>query len=350
MSSTVLIESRFKLHQTVYDRVLEVQLGELGVEIDSWLWEAVQHEGDRSKIRRVSDSEIRPVAELLRAMSGNVSWRRLALKPYGELGMADVVSMFELLESHLATASLSGNVKHSFSVRTRALLIRYLRARGFPKVERISAFFKSKLPLDRLQHRKLIADEADADADGPLEPLGTLSHANIPELKRKMQARIASPLRRIVAACKSVLERYEAAHIAIMTLVDEPYDKRVVADLADYHLDRLTGTEVRDLTSSLSGPVAARAYVQLFFGVSALNQPLKVKKILVSPLITKYLKGRLGDRYIGGALYAPIWTCMRPLLMCLIIIQKHTMWNSNSVLEMSCRRLSRARFAAEIRN
>ena len=335
MSSSVLLDTRFKLHQTVYDRQLKVQLAELGVAIGSWLWEAVQHEAERSKIRRLAAAEIQPVVDVLRAMAGNVRWRRLALKSFDELSMADIVSMFELLEGHVAATSLSGNVKHSFSLRTRALLLRYLRARGFPKIERISAFFKSKLPLDRNQHRELIADEANADAAAPLEPLGALSHVNIPELKRKMQERIASPLRRIVAACKLELERYEAAHEAVLTLIHEPYDKRVVAALTSYHLGSLAGTEVRDLVSSLNGHAAAHAYIQLFFGDRPLDQPFKVKTLLLQQQVEEYLKERLQDRYIKGVLRAPIWAVMRPLLMCLIIIQRHTMWNSNSVLEMT---------------
>lgn len=327
------IQSVFTLHQTNYFYEVKVDRAQFGLGPSSWVWAAINAEADRSEIRRSQKSEVSACLTVIKSIKSNARWLRLSSKTVEKLTLEDLVLMFSDIESKINESTYSTNVKHSYSLRTRAMLIRYLKVNAFPKIERISIYFKSKLQLDRTKHRELISDLPTESESGAIPPLGTLRHENIADLRRKTEETLLKTLDRISEACRSVLEMNDKACAGIQDLLKEPVDEKLILRLLTFAITGRKEKITRDWVATLDIREVAHAYLHIVL----LRLPSKARRtnlqILRHQEVDEYLRGRL--EFSGGSslLFLQLGD-LRTLLACLLLIQRHTKWNVNSVLEL----------------
>lgn len=300
---------------------------------DSWVWKALLHGARASDLKPLLASEVRSVLSSLQDVGARAEWREIANLPLEKLTMEGVLRCFTILEDCVdARASLGVVSKHSASLRTRALLRRFLEAAGFPKAARINVFFRSRLLLPRVPGRRLISD-APIDLGGSkVPPIGALPHTTIADLRKRTQDVLVGTLDMISAACRETLDEHDQAMARLQEALLEPVSESVVARILDHAATGRYDAKVRAWAAVQPIDELARAYVR----VINLHPTLLRRSfsIIRATEISTYLATRLGVD-VGkplASLFLPLWTTMRPLIACLLILQRHTAWNASSVL------------------
>lgn len=328
------IHTVFTLHQTDYFHEVKVERTQFGLASTAWVWAAINAEADRSEIRRVQKAEISACLKVFESLKSNARWRRLSSKTVKQLEMEDLIFMLSDIEANIDESANSPNVKHSYSIRTRALLKRYLQKEAFPKIERIGIHFKSKFQLDRLQHRKLISDEPLKGEANVTPPLGALRHETVADLRRKTEETLLEVLNTISSACVSVLDAADKAYEGLQSLLREPFDEETVTRLLTHALTGQFDKKTRDWVAKRDIREVSHAYLHIVQHRLCLNERATNLKILRQREIDKYLCERL--ELAGGAyLLFPQLGSLRTLLPCLLLIQRHTRWNVNTALELN---------------
>lgn len=328
------IQTVFTLHQTDYFYEVNVERTQFGLASSSWVWAAINAEADRSEIRRSQRAEVSACLNVLESLKRHVRWRRLSSKTVEQLEMEDLIFMFSDIEDKISENAYSPNVKHSYSLRTRALLKRYLKKKGFPKIERIAVYFKSKLQLDRSQHRKLISDAPVKSGSGVAPPLGALRHENIVNLRRKTEETLLETLDKITSVCGRVLDAVDKQYAGIQTLLREPVDEVVIARLLAHAMTGRFDVKTRAWAATLDIREVAHAYLHIVLRRLPLNERATNLQILRQNEIDKYLCRRLDLARSSYVLFFQVGT-LRTLVACLLLIQRHTKWNVNSALELN---------------
>lgn len=328
------IQTVFTLHQTQYFYEVNVERLQFGLVSSSWVWAAINAEADRSEIRRSQNAEISACLKVLESLKSHVRWRRLSSKTVEQLEMEDLILMFSDIEDKISESAYSPNVKHSYSIRTRALLKRYLKKMGFAKIERVSVYFKSKLQLDRSQHRKLISDMPVKSGSDVVPPLGALRHENIANLRRKTEEALLETLDKITNACVCVLDAADKQYAGVQTLLREPVDEVMLARLLAHALTGRFDVKTRAWVGMLDIREVAHAYLHIVLRCLPLNERATNLQILRQKEIDKYLCRRLDLARSSFVLFFQVGT-LRTLVACLLLIQRHTKWNVNSVLELN---------------
>jgi hypothetical protein len=324
----------FKLHQRAYEYDTPVARSEFGLSRQAWLWQALLLEALRSQGRRLSKSEITSVLSAFKSLRTNVSWLRLANKALDQLTQSDVIELFSLLEKDISSEpSLGGHSKHSRSVRARGLLSRYLLNSGFPKAERIKLLFKTKLPKDPRDHRKLISDQAITDGEDLLPPVSALEHSDLADLRKKVEQTLERPIDMILAASRMTLEACDAATRRLQSLVTEPLNRQAVELLRAHAQYARNPVLASRFAESLPVHELAHAYLHIFQTRNTTDPPMALG-LFRAREVRDYLCARIGVEVQTAPVFLPMWFDVRPMLACLLILICHTQWNSNSVLEL----------------
>jgi hypothetical protein len=336
MPSSTVINTVFKLHQKEYDKAIPIRIGDLGVPETSWVWLACVHEAERSQAKRSQHSEARAVVEVLLGLSTTQAWLEVAALKLQDVQIENVMQAFRIVELHIAQrAQWAGNTKHSHSLRTRALLTRYLTAAQFKKVTLLRSIFKSGLPPDRSKHRQLISDQPIQDGEKVIPPIGALPHENIAQLKLEAQRALQAPLDQIDEVCSKVLDAVDVAFREREKMLAEAVPRDLLTRLAGFIKTSPSTRYLPDWLMDYAVDEVARAYVRLIHqpGEFLLSPP---RNVLRGAEVDAYLVERFGLRSVRrGIVFFPLGIAIDPLLACLLSLQKDTAWNSNVVLELT---------------
>lgn len=341
MAALARIKVVFKLHQREYLSEVPLRRAAYRLRAESWVWKALLHRSRASQVRPFMKGEIANVLTTIEALSKRRAWLAIANKSLADLSMADVLRAFSVVEAEVAKLeSLSALSKHHRSLRTRGTLRSYLEAVDFPKARRLTTFFHSRLPLPRFIGRRLISDVPIALGSKEVPPVGALRHTTIPELRRKTKEALVGVLDEISAACRTVLDEHDQAMLRLNEVKSEPVNEAVVARVLDYATTGRSQVKFFEWAKRQAVEELASAYVKV------INQHhdsiRRTFTITRSREIHRYLTQRLGVD-IGAqwaGLFLPIWVTMRPMIACLLILQRHTAWNANSVIDLESTGLS----------
>lgn len=331
----VVIRTKFKLHQRIYESDISISRQEYGLLEKSWVWQSLKHEGARSQLRRCQSSEVRAVLEVLRRLQSRPSWLQIANTSFDRLDIALVIDAFRLVEREILTVESWGDhSRHNASLRSRALFKRFLEDAQLPLVDRLTVYFKSSIPNQRLKnHRKLISDQPIQSADTLTPPIGALPHLTIKELEASTTKALGDVLDRISEACRKeldLIERVRRKHIELVNGASESVVTRLTYELQTrYHAsDWLKGLAISKL---------ARAYLYI-----AANAPDEIERrggsqrAPRSAEVVEYFAQQAGVRWRSPfLLYFPLGIPLDTLVSCVLVLQRHTAWNVNVVLGLN---------------
>jgi hypothetical protein len=333
MSPRHSIKVVFPLSKRRYEGEVPLSQSRFQLNSNSWVWKALRHEADRSAVQRSQASEVRAVVGALERCIQSPTWLVLARKATPTLD--DVLCAYRAIEETVATVtSWNANTKHSTSLRTRALLTRYLKASRFPKADSVRTLFKSRLLYDPTQRRKLISDGPVTNPDGTTTPpIAALPHRNIAELQAQTEAALSAVLDQIEGVCSHVFDKVDRARAEVAIMLTEPVDEELLLRLADLHSRRKVLQTVPDWLRSHDVADVARVYVRCFQAPGPDGTPLFQ---LRGREIDTYLRSRLGFRSLNTKLICfPLGIGIEVLVACMLALQKETAWNYSVVLEMS---------------
>lgn len=347
MESKPTIRLTARLHQTEYTSDEVLKRSKFGLGTGSWVWTALRHTAQLSEVKRLQKAEVLAALATMERLSVNPRWRRLSNVPMAEVNVDLLMEMFVLLEDDLiAQPTLGSHTKHSTSIRTRKLLLKFLDAQGVAASALVRKRFRSRLPKSRDDHRQLISDDA-VEIDGTkLPPVGAIPHQTLVELQAETERILNRPLEKIRNACGEVFDEYRSAVAKLDDFAREPVDKQLLGYLEGF-VQRGTG---------LSGPrrylneKPIREVAKCYRVIAMRRRKFERFQMFRGIELEAFIKSEFCESWRLESLFGPELYASRVMLACLLVLQCHTKWNCNSVLELQDNWISSTEAPFDIRS
>ncbi len=338
--NSVVLHTKTVVHQKTYRYEIELEASDIGLSKEGWAWAAWVQTAFRSEILPISSGEVEAVIRAFKLIKDSSEAQILLAIPLEALRLSTVCRFYELLEFQIATRadSLSCISKHHLSLRTRRLLNRFLEAVGLESIHRIRSVFKTSLPNPKTG-RALISDKP-IFAGGQLhEPIGAISHLTAEDLRRQTSRILTLPLEQIAAACVSQIDQYERLENWKTEMLRATPDKAVLARLEAIGKKQPNKGEYV-WVKKVSIHTLTVAYLHLLYERLPRKGVAAPRQILRRLEIDAFIEQTLGSLQTGMRWVSPVPQAGQNLLACLLILQIHSHWNVNSVLELTLRSLS----------
>lgn len=330
--STVTVMTRYQLHQRQYVRPIHFSAKELDIDAASWTWlyPALDALAMESVVRRVNSQEVAKVRRHLKLATSSPEWRSLIASPPEQCDAISIAKFFrsfdQVLESNGFTEASSSDV----SRQLRKFLLKYFRTCGIADIRDQVSRLYTPLHSAKTSGRKLISDMPWPGRP----PIDATPHGTFAELKSSIQTRLIGDLDLIIAACCDVLDRYEAAILAIEQFADRELSDARKEDI----INKLINTPWRERWCEAD----IVDYISLFARERKMQttlQPLpSYRNNYLPPTSLNFFRSRLcglsNGTSLGALLSLDVAAPGLVLLACALIIQRATHWNFISVLEL----------------
>lgn len=329
-------KSQSKLHQRVYLRSRTLLLAESGLDASGWVWSTLKTIAATSQHERLQDSQLQVVLNSLREIARDVEWCECANVLPRNLTLECGIKTLEALDNAVDQLHVTGDQKARKASRIRLWLQRGAVILGVPRAERIAVQYRSRFVTGRGQPRKMLSDEKSSPTLEAEFPLGALPHTTVADLIEKERYKREVDLLRVVAAAEAEVEEHFSRHSFLRHLLEfQPTDctARLEREI-NYVREALP-----DWLKSAKPTEVAAAYFQLFNDAEfwARRRGSRVKTPganIVFDFIEEQLKQPIPRYRLVETLVLP-FASQQVLTACLLLIQAHTGWNVNSVLEMT---------------
>lgn len=324
-----------KVHQKTRRTTLECTLAEIEGTAESWLWKALEFASTTSKTKEYFRNEISAPLRLFRDLSTLKEWQQLATLPPHAITMEHIVAIFELIEDATERVpSWSPDTRAASSSYTRSIVLRYFKAWGLPRIENIRTRFKSRLQPHAPSHRRLISDLPSPADSEPIHPVGAIPHRSLEALKEATRAALQGVLDQICDCAISELDLVDAARPRFDAFLAERADDGLIRMLQVAAQQRSTNIPRQLRKASIQSVARACLELRHRYAAEGFRLPRGTE-------VADYLGQRLGrPRAQLPIVFFPLGTQMRPVLACLLLLQRHTGWNVNVVLELTTQGLS----------
>ena len=331
MESKPAIRLKTRLHQTEYTSEEVLKLSRFGLGTESWVWAALCHTAQLSEVKRLQKSEILAALATLERLYANVRWRRLSNVPMAEVTSDLVMEMFVLLEDDLiAQPTLGNHSRHTTSLRTRKLLLNFIDAKGAATAAFVRKRFRTRLRKSHDDHRQLISDDA-VELDGKmLPPVGAIPHQTLRELQTETERILNRPLDKIRDACSAVFQEYQSAIGKLDDLSREPLDKSLFRYLKGFVRRGTALSKSKRLV--VRKPI--RDVVKAYLAIAAQQRNFNRFTMFRGGEIEAFIKQEICQDWRQESVFGPEIYASHVMLACLLVLQCHTKWNCNSVLEL----------------
>lgn len=330
-----------KLHQTVYKKIEEVDVADFKVPVDSWVAAALGRAAAASSLQPLEISIVSKYRKVLCALANSAEWLRCASISPEELTVESLVDAIRCIDAYVSTLDNSTAAgKSQTSYHLRRLLVDFAKYYEVPRVSRLRVIYRTP-HVSRSPGRKMISDWASSGSDVPY-PIGATSFNSPSELREKIAAKISGTLGEIkIAAMREINDIEEIYHRYERLFGSSEVSMDIVERLLEGLANRKQPSNAKKFTEwihSLPINVLAAAYWKI--SQDALRgelEGLSQFRCLRAPEIIEYIKEKclrgcridLFAEFVGNRIID-----QRGMLGCLIILQIHTGWNVNSVLEM----------------
>ncbi|WP_338821176.1 hypothetical protein [Acidovorax temperans] len=327
-----------KTNLTSREKVAEIDLsaGQLGA--GSWVLEAVKDAADRSLLKPVQQDIPRRYRRAILGLATDIEWLRVARCSLEELTVDKVVIAMRQVDAFVTNSGASVRTRYSISDSVRQLMRNFAKARNVPRSGRLSAFYKSPHKAPSGRGRKMISDSPSPGTEHP-HPIGAIPFDSAEELRAKTVAKIVSTLGRIEAAAVSELDEHAAQSVMLDRLLGsievDPELLSRIQQLPFRHYPAASRLPV--WFAGIPARTLAAAYYQicsqaLTHGSGDPFQLISLRSKDIGKWLTT--QGQVGCNDFTLQLLRPRLLSMPTLNACLLILQKHTGWNVNAVLEM----------------
>ena len=332
MSITDSISVTFKLHQRIYESEFMLKQDSYGLVDNSWVWGGLLHASKLSKLRPESNSDTRQVLSLLTLLSANRDWQDLANLDVSVLTIDDVAASFRAIETAIKEQETWGtNTRHRTSIAVRKLLARFLKAIGFPKAASLHIFFRTQLPQDRFKRRQLISDQPLRIGDKQHWPVGAIPHETVEQLQNETDLSLRAILDKIAIICSETLDQIDIAKARQLELASMHIPQSYIDDLLANQRSGRRPAWIRYVPTRFLAAAVVRLARDHFSEVESSK-----RQRLYRTDTQRYLKELYGlpNNQLGLVMF-PLGVSTGVLLACLLLLQIHTAWNANSVLELT---------------
>lgn len=333
---TLVFHTQHKLHKRLYlpERVLNVSAA--GLDIDGWFYEVLSKRASLSAVVREHDAQVHLVLSTLAAISADSGWCEAANTRSNELDVQSGISAIEAMEVALSKCGFEANMLARRAGRLRLWMTHGMISLGVLKADRIPVMYRSRYLIKRSASRGLISDLPSAEGAVRKFPSGATPHGNLKELKAKELKRRTEDLEEIVVACRKELDRHEIIWSRLEALLDDP-DLSLKPKLTA--LMRGHGKAIPKWVRTAEPSKLASTYFAI------LNDPSfwleQGKKPFCAPgfgIVMDYVEDALDQklpRYRLVELFVLEIGSQRVLLSVLLLLQCHSVWNSNTVLDLN---------------
>lgn len=330
-----------KLHQTVYKKIEEVDFADCKVPVESWVAAALGRAAAASSLKPLGISIVSKYQKVLRGLANSPEWLHCASISPEVLTVENLVDAIKCIDAYVSTLdNITKASKSQVSYHLRRLLVDFAKYYEVPRVSRLRVIYRTP-HVSRPAGRKMISDWASLGSDVPY-PVGATPFNSSSELREKIAAKIAGTLGEIKIAAMREINDIEEIHQRYERLFGS---SEVSVDIVERLLEGLANRKCilntkkfTEWINSLPISVLAAAYWKI--SQDALNgrlEGLSQFRCLRAGEIVEYIKGEclqgcridLFAEFVGNKIID-----QRGMLGCLIILQIHTGWNVNSVLEM----------------
>lgn len=330
-----------KLHQTVYKKTEEVDFADCKVPVESWVAAALGRAAAASSLQPLGSSIVSKYQKVLRGLATSPEWLRCASISPEELTVENLVDAIRCIDAYISTLkNITADTRSQFSYHLRRLLVDFAKYHEVPRVSRLRVIYRTP-HVARSTGRQMISDWASLGGDVQ-HPVGAIPFNSPSELREKIAAKIAGTLSEIKIAAirelndiEEIYQRYEQLFGSFEVSVD------VVETLLEGLANRrhnLNTKKFIEWINSLPVSILGAAYWKI--AQDALEgrlEGLTQFTCLRAGEIIEYIRSEclqgcridLFAEFVGNKIID-----QRGMLGCLIILQIHTGWNVNSVLEM----------------
>lgn len=336
----------FKLHQKSYRKVVDADFTGTHLSRSCWVVAAVARHAELSVHSPVAGAVPMAYVKVFRGLATNVSWLQVARVRLEQLDMATVVKAFELVDLYLADASgFTPGTRFRTSMSVRVLL------RDFAVDSKVAMAFGGRA-LYRTPHtkpnssRKMISDDVTAGMEVS-HPIGAIPFENSEQLKSKAIFKVEGILSRIEMSAVKELDELDAKHQKYSDLLcPAKFSAQIFEKLKAYcakpGIQKLPLDDMPAWLRNISVPDLASMYYRIYNDALAgeVQSPVDIycprTREINEWFVNEGLSCNSGIQLAYEFLSKDILES-RSLHACLIILQKHTGWNVNSVLEMTAK-------------
>lgn len=339
MSQNVIalhFQSAFKLHQTEYPRVRTLTTADSKLNEEGWVWKALAYIATTSVHKVLADPQLQLNLRTLVDISTDTAWQRCAGVPESQLTLEKGVETIEALDSAVDELPIGYEEKARRASRLRLWLQRALVLFKVPKADRISVLYRGRFVVSRGVPRPLISDLKTSPTAPPAYPLSAMPHDNVKDLIERERKRREDDLEAVLAAAESEIAKWRGnwellrRHLADVPTPNLTSVVEIVRRQVQHQPPLVVDIDPAELTAIYFKLLSDHQFVSDLPG-----------KALILPGTTKaldHLESILGIGIQRYRLYMHLIRQMPPqrvLMACLLILQAHTTWNVNSVLEMT---------------
>lgn len=332
---TIKFETIYKLHQTVYTKTQLLSPKESRLQRSGWVWVGLSKLAHQSKQKPLQNSAVTVILDTLKRISENVAWIRHANIRFDQVDLESAIRTLEALDAAVDELDISLEEKARRASKLRLQLQRILIAAGIPRSERVAVQYRPMFPSGRGVPRKMISDLKTAPSAEAEHPISALPHRSVKELVVDERKRRERDLKRIETAAFAEIKEHEARFAAIESLLGA--HPSGVSEKLEHEIG-LAREMLPEWMVKTPPQELAAAYFQLLndgdFWRRRQSSRLKAPG---SQIIWNFLDLKLSGPLPRYRLVETLVRVMPPqivLTACLVLIQAHTGWNVNSVLEM----------------
>lgn len=327
--------TQHKLHKRVYlpKRILDISGA--GLDINGWLFDVLQKRATLSILVPEQDQQVQVVLSTLSAILNDSAWCAAANTSLSKMDVHKGISAIEAMETALGKCGFEATMLARRAGRLRLWMTNGMIALGIPKADRIPLMYKSRFQIKRSAPRGLISDLPSAEGKVRRFPSGATPHENLRELKANELQQRTKDLDDVIAACQIELDRHEMIWSRLKVLLNEPDSSLKPLLIALIQGD---GKVIPEWVRQASPSKLASTYFMV------LNEPsfwlAQGKKPICTPgfgTVMDYVDHALNQklpRYRLIELFVREIGSQRVMLSVLLALQCHTVWNSNTVLDL----------------
>lgn len=331
----LVFQTVFKLHQTVYEQERALSSDTCMLHPAGWVWKVLERVALASMHTPLQDPQVVLIVDTLRRISHEAAWLACSRPPPSEVSLEAALETFEALETAVSGLDVPPQQQARRASRVRLWLQRGLLDFGVPRAERLVVHYRPRFVAGRGQPRKMISDLPSAPSAPAEHPIGALPHQSVRELVAAERRRRELDLAKVESAALAELEEHDSRLAAFDALLGAyPTSVRAATEREmEYVAERLP----KWMLETSPHELAATYYQILNDRGFWLRRQSPALRTPGARLVFDFLESAVGQPIPKYRLVETLVRVMAPqqvLTGCLLLLQAHTGWNVNSVLEM----------------
>ncbi|MBB6557534.1 hypothetical protein HNP48_000198 [Acidovorax soli] len=331
-----------KVHQTVYEKVAVVDLVGSGLSPGSWVIAAVGRAAEASRRKPTESAIPNMYQQVFSGLALNMDWLRCARVTPDELTVELLVNAMRHVDDFVASKmDRSQATRSQLSYHVRKLLRDFGVYQQVDRVSRLGVMYRTPHSTVGASGRRMISDAVLHGSDVP-HPLGAVPFNTAYELQSKFNKKIEDTLTTIASAALSEIDSLTASNAVLEEILSRYEAENFVLERVKLQFSgeskSFTKPYFQWIEDQSVSQLAAAYYRACRDALLQKSDEKFQPRILRANEILRWL-GENGYQATGSSDLAYIFmSCsllnQRALLGCLIILQIHTGWNVNSILEM----------------